>query len=146
MEADMEDYDSQIGRLDYEKEKQVGLLYETRGKEAEAQMKYESLRGEQQSFLNSIRVPRTKEILCSDLSLRLMRVDSFSPWEIGLSVVSFGWSRFRSGVAARDIKHFQEETDSRKRAADEYESNIAEAQVSLQNLSGKSARMVSSEL
>lgn len=74
-----------------------------------------------------------------------MREGSLSPWDISLSVCSFGWSRFCSGMAATDIKHFQEETLRMRRATEEYESTIAEAQVSLQKLTGNNARLVSSD-
>ena len=47
----MEDCNAQIGRLDYEKNLCQGSLNETRKKEVEAQMKYERLRSDQQSFL-----------------------------------------------------------------------------------------------
>lgn len=64
MEADMEDSNTQIGRLDYEKKIKEGSLHEMRGKEVEAKMNYEKLRGDQQSLLKSIRVPRKEEALC----------------------------------------------------------------------------------
>jgi hypothetical protein len=63
MEADMEVSNTQIGRLDYEKNIQEGSLREMRGKEVEAKMNYQKLRGDQQSLLKSIRVPRKKETL-----------------------------------------------------------------------------------
>ena len=54
----------QIGRLDHEIKIQQASLREMSGKEEEAKMTYERLRGEQQSVIESIRVPRERGILC----------------------------------------------------------------------------------
>lgn len=59
METDIRDCDIQIGRLDDEIKRGEGSQDEVRGKEAVAQIKYERLRGNQQSLLHSVRVPRT---------------------------------------------------------------------------------------
>lgn len=59
------------------------------------------------------------------------------------AAVLFGWNQLCLHRAAGDVTHFQEETDRRRRAAEDYESSIAEAQVSLQNLNSKTTGLVS---
>ena len=71
-----------------------------------------------------------------------MWVDFDNAWQLGTSVCSFAWNRICASISSKDAKHFQGEAIQLQRAAEEYETDIGEAQILLQNLSTKSARLV----
>lgn len=60
----MEEYDAQIGKLDYEKKLQEDSLNDTREQEADAQTRYQAAQSEQKSIIDSIQIPRKYKVHC----------------------------------------------------------------------------------
>jgi hypothetical protein len=66
-----------------------------------------------------------------------LTLTDFSTIQIGYQVARLGWSWFWSRNASQDLKVAQEEVEQRRRAAEEYEVRISDAQIQLAKMNGK---------
>lgn len=131
--------DADIARYGAEIESTTTLLRQAEEDGAEANSKYDKSQMHQKRLIDD-----TKNILGSALPADKWK--SLGRWtmlELTYTMIQLGVSRIASGAVAQDVKKTQEELERRRKSAETYKNQIADAEVELQKLTGQSKQLVS---
>jgi hypothetical protein len=141
---DAENTSDQIGTFSDEIKNAGKELDRVLMKEQEAEEKYDGARDYKQSLVQNIVLPKGRFLRCSSRFYMLRTLPDFSTIQIGYQVAKLGWSWFWTRNASQDLRVAQEEVEQRRRAAEEYEVRIADAQIQLAKMNGKVFELVRS--
>lgn len=106
---------------------------------AEANLKYDESQMHQKNLID-----HTKDIVWPAFPSEISKLlNGKTILELTYTMIRLGVSRHTSGAAAQDVKKTQEELERRRKSAETYKNEIADAEVELQKLTGQSRQLVS---
>ena len=145
MNIEKEGQDVDIQLKASEKNAKESSLKETKEKQASARLKYEAMKKDQTARSNTIHIPNSMKIVffASEEVDVLMEKDITEIGQLAGFGVSFAMYQWRSWRTAGEMTQYQVESVEMQKNIEQYESDIAEAQVSLHKLNSKNFQLVS---